>query len=153
MVVHIKEKPLIMRFWDVKTSEFFSITRSGEVIRFDDSRLKIPLILGDFEITDVLKIYNTLNEVGILPDVTQVFSFFEYRFDIVLKNKLLVNLPEDNTKEAIFLLKKLIVENSILEKNIKQVDLRVKNKIFITRFNAGEHEKYSPPSSYTVLSW
>jgi cell division septal protein FtsQ len=153
MFVHIKEKPLIMRFWEAETNTFYSITKSGDIVKFNDSRLKIPIILGDFNIQDALKLHAMIESEGLLEQVTQFISFFGYRFDIVLKNKILVNLPENETKEAITILKNLITQNQILDKNIKQVDLRVKGKIFFSRFKTGEVEQYSPSSSYLVLTW
>ena len=55
--------------------------------------------------------------------------------------------------EALARLQDLILNQNILEKNIKHVDLRVKGKIFIEYFKEGEPNAYKPLSSVTTFTW
>jgi cell division septal protein FtsQ len=153
MVIYVREKPLILRFWNEKTGQFFAISEKGEVLNFHDSKLKLPLISGEFNMQDAIKLYEKLQNYNITPHLTDISSFFGYRFDLVLKRKIFVRLPENDAESAIVMLADLIENNKILEKNIKQIDFRVKGKIIIEYFKESEIPIYTPITSYYTLSW
>jgi cell division septal protein FtsQ len=153
MVIYIKEKGLIIRVWDSNLKKFFSVTNQGEIIDFYDPKIPLPLVIDNFKTKDILNIYNLIFEYNLQQYVTDINSFFDYRFDLVLNRVTIVNLPELNTEKSIKILLDLIENQDILSKNIKQIDLRVENKIFIKYFKKNEDQIYSPISSFKILTW
>jgi cell division protein FtsQ len=154
MVIYVKEKTLILRFYDETAKKFLTISEDGEVIDYYNPNLKIPLIIRKFNMEDVLKAYQKIQEYPVVfGSTTDIISFFEYRFDIVLNRKILVNLPEENIGEALKILEGLIKENRILEKRIKQIDLRVKGKIFVDYFKENEMNTFKLEDSITILTF
>lgn len=53
------------------------------------------------------------------------------RWNVNLKNGILVKLPEDNPEKAWEFLTKKQLENKILESNVKIIDLRIEKKMFV----------------------
>ncbi len=154
MVVYVKEKKIILKFYNEELKRFFSITESGEILDYYSPNIKMPLIIRKFDVADAVKVYHKIQEYqNVSPFVSDFISFFEYRFDIVLNRKIIVNLPEENLEDALEVLQDLIIKNKILEKNIKQIDLRVKNKIFINYFKQNESQMFKLEDSVTILNF
>ena len=155
--IFIKERDLIFAFYNQKAKQFFSITNTKNIINYYNKNLDLPLLFTPFNeeilMDDVFFLYKKLISYNILPHVTHVISFFNFRYNLVLNDKILVSLPEDDVEEALSILQDLILENNILEKSIKHLDLRVQNKIIIEYFDAKEQQLYIPQSSYSILSW
>lgn len=61
--------------------------------------------------------------------INNYYYFQINRWDLYLKNNLVVKLPTENVEQAIFLVKKLIKKKEFL--NSKIIDLRIKEKIII----------------------
>lgn len=53
------------------------------------------------------------------------------RWNVQLKNGILIKLPEDNPEQAWEYLTKKQQENKILESNVKTIDLRIEKKMFV----------------------
>lgn len=154
MVIYIQEKDIILRFYDEPSAKFFTISKEGEALKFYTPSIKVPLVIGKFNIEDTIKFYNKLLKFPeVVKNTSDILPFFEYRFDVVLKRKTLVNLPEAEVDVALARLQDLILNQNILEKSIKHIDLRVKGKIFIEYFKEGEPNTYKPLSSVTTLTW
>lgn len=145
MVIYIEEKPAILKFYDDKKEKFVSIGEDGEVLDFYDPKLNIPLVVGNFQMEDLLKFYNKLQKIeSIYQNLSDIYSFYGFKFNIVLNRKTLILLPERDAHNALEVLETLIAENNIINKNIKQIDLRVKGKIFIKYFAKGEPNIFKP---------
>jgi cell division protein FtsQ len=154
MVFYVKEKKIILKFYNEELKRFFSITESGEILDYYNPNVKMPLIIRKFAVADAVKVYNKIQEYeNISPFVSDLISVFEYRFDVILNRKIIVNLPEENLEDALNVLQDLIIKNKILEKNIKQIDLRVKNKIFINYFKPNESQMFKLEDSVTILNF
>jgi cell division septal protein FtsQ len=153
MVIYIIEKRLILKFWNAEKQKFFSITEKGEIINFYRSNINIPSISGDFDLKQILELYNNFKTYDMVHLLSEIIPFFNYRFDVVLNKTTLVRLPENNTKKAIEILSNLVREQNILSKNIKQIDLRIQGKVIVSYFEKNEPKTYKTNSSYTVLSW
>lgn len=153
MVIYVVEKKLILKFWNAEKQNFFSITERGEIIDFYRPQVNIPFIAGEFDLKQVLHLYNILKAYNVVNLVSEIIPFFNYRFDIVLNKTILVKLPESNPKKAVEILSNLVYEHEVLSKNIKQIDLRIEGKIVVSYFEKNEPKMHKTTSSYTVLSW
>ena len=114
-------------------------------MNFYNPSLNTPLAVGKFEVEDLLKFYTKIQRYEtISQNLSDIYGFYGFKFNIVLNRKTLVLLPEAGQIEALEMLARLINENGILNKNIKQLDLRVKGKIFIKYFAKGESPIFRP---------
>jgi len=68
---------------------------------------------------------------AIYDNLTEVENFAEYRFNIVLNNKLQVLLPEENFADILYILNSYIIKYDILNKNITKIDFRSAGKVYI----------------------
>jgi cell division protein FtsQ len=154
MVIYIKEKNLVVKFYDKKKQRFLSVSEDGEILPFYDSSVKIPLLLGEYNPYTFFIFYKKLASYNeIIRVTTDIIPFWGFRYDIVLNRKMKISLPEENVDEALEELKKLITKNKILEKDIKHLDLRVKGKIFVEYFESGEVKTYRPNEKIITLQF
>ena len=61
--------------------------------------------------------------------INNYYYFQINRWDLYLKNNIVVKLPAENVEQAILLVKKLIKKKEFL--NSKIIDLRIKEKIIV----------------------
>ena len=62
-------------------------------------------------------------------DINNLFFFSSDRWDIQLKNDLLIKLPSKNTKKTLDLVSDFLLENN--NNSIKIVDARIQNQIIL----------------------
>ena len=62
-------------------------------------------------------------------NVDSIFFFSSNRWDIQLKNELLVRLPSKNIKKTLDLVSDFLIENT--NNSIKIVDARIQNQIIL----------------------
>jgi cell division septal protein FtsQ len=107
---------------------------------------------GTYEKNSVEKLITTLKKYhSVYHNLTEIENFAEYRFNIVLNNKLQVLLPEINHEQALATLNKYIVKYNILNKNIYKIDFRSQGKVYIAHSNL--ITKYKPqPIKIVVYS-
>lgn len=157
MVVYIQEKTISAKFYNIEKQTFESLEDNGYPLPFYNPRLKLPLVTGECLPKDFADFYEKLKKgsrsTTILPNISDISCFFGFRFDIVLNRKTLVNLPEENVPQALFMLESLIRENKILDKSIKRIDLTVNRKIFIEYFEKGEIPRYKPPEKIITMEF
>ena len=119
----------------VNGTEYF-IGKNGKFINstqiFENE--KIPIVFGEFEIEDLLKLNDILNNHNLKKDKIEKYFFFKNkRWDIKFSNNLTLKLPSKKVDYAIKIYKKLLNNDSL--RNIKVVDLRVANQIILTNKN------------------
>lgn len=157
MIIKIKEKNIIAKFHNKEKNTFQSLVSTGEKLDFYNSKIKVPTILTDFNSNEIVSFYEKLQSNDkhnvLIPLITEFGVFFNYRMDVVLNKTILVNLPEENVDSAIQTLVDLLQNHNILNKGIKQIDLRVFGKVFLRYFSKGEPEKYIPKEEVIVLEF
>lgn len=157
MVLYVKEKEVILKFYNKEQDKFQSVTKDGTILNFSTSTLKVPLLIGDFSLPNVLSFYRWLsknkNANAILQEITAISSFFDYRFDVILNNKTLVSLPEKKLDFALDNLADLMMNHKILQKPIKHIDLRVNGKIFIEYFGENDIMRYKPLENMKIIEF
>ena len=90
----------------------------------------LPYIFGSPEIDDFLVFYRKLKESKIsYNEIRKLFFFPSKRWDIELKNKVLIKLPKENNIKLLNQVYDLLNEDQFKKINI--LDARIKNQIIL----------------------
>ena len=108
----------------------YLIGTNGKLLIMDSEYNDLPYIFGKLNIKEILKFKIILDESKFNYDqIKDLYFFPSNRWDIKLKNGILLKLPNNLTKETLNLL------NDILKKNVKEnysiVDARIKNQVIL----------------------
>ena len=108
----------------------FIIGSNGKLIKNNSSMNNLPFIFGNPEISEFLSLKKIIDSSNILYDEIENFYFFKSkRWDVELKNNILIKLSKDNLKESLNNAFKFI--NNINLENTKVIDARIKNQIIL----------------------
>ncbi len=135
----IRKYPSTLDFQIKKTNFLAQITKNGRTFLVGSNgkltqdnfiNHKLPYIFGNFEVEYFLKLKKIIDQSQFSFDEIKNFYFFpSKRWDIELKNNILLKLPKDNLGNSIdYSIEFLNLEYST-EKKI--IDLRIKNQIII----------------------
>ena len=106
------------------------IGSNGKLLEQSYSSKILPYIFGSPEIDDFLVFYRKLNESKIsYNEIRKLFFFPSKRWDIELKNKVLIKLPKENNIKLLNQVYDLLNEDQFKKINI--LDARIKNQIII----------------------
>ena len=96
----------------------------------EDNILEISGTIGDVNVAEIIEL---LKKNNFYNNVRSIYFYTSGRFDIKLNNDLVVRLPRQNWKKAISSLVKMDAEYALASEiqNIKYVDLRLPDKIFV----------------------
>ena len=133
----IRKYPSTLDFQIKKTNFLAQITKNGKTFLVGSNgkltqdnfiNHKLPYIFGNLEVEYFLKLKKIIDQSQISFDEIKNFYFFpSKRWDIELKNNILLKLPTDNLSNSIdYSIEFLNLEYSN-EKKI--IDLRIKNQI------------------------
>ena len=112
-----------------KNDKIFIVGSNGKLSK-NDSTKSFPFIFGNPEILEFIKIKKIIEDSKISYDSIKNFYFFKSkRWDIELKNNILIKLPKDNVKETLNDAFKFMKEINF--GNIRIIDARIKNQIII----------------------
>jgi cell division protein FtsQ len=122
------------------------IDRSGYVITSKNiERFKDLLIIsGDGAPDNVSALLSTIEgapEVAVRLDQARFVS--GRRWDLVLQNKVTVNLPEKDVALALQRLLKAHEQDDILDKKIKNIDVRQQDRLIIKAYPGAAQQSYS----------
>tara|TARA_B100000941_G_C28503372_1_gene555688 strand:- start:514 stop:1203 length:690 start_codon:yes stop_codon:yes gene_type:complete len=110
------------KFYVGSNKKFISSTKFKE-------KSNLPNIFGDFEIIELINFFDLLEENNFnLKDIKQIYFFESKRWDIILKNDLLIKFPSSNLDNSIKIAKNIIDSDLELK---KVIDLRVSNQVII----------------------
>lgn len=115
-----------MALWQID-NRLMLIDYMGEILTLENLHLykEYPLIVGPGAPKAAPEILLYLEKLPKIKDKLYALSYVgQRRWNLHLKNGMIVKLPEDNIKEHLYKLKKLINQDHILEKQIKTIDLR-----------------------------
>ena len=97
-------------------------------IKFLDKEL--PFIFGKPKIYEFIKFTNVIEQSKFsLNEVKNLYFFPSKRWDLELKSKVFLKLPEKNIKQKLDDTYKLLNDQNF--KNIKIIDARIKNQIIL----------------------
>ena len=122
-----------------KTSFLAKINSNGKIsligsnaklsdIKFSDKEL--PFIFGKPEIDEFIKFTNVIEQSKFsLNQVKNLYFFPSKRWDLELKNNVILKLSKDHTELSLNQAFELLKDNNF--KDIKVVDVRIKNQIIL----------------------
>ena len=111
---------------------FFLIGSNGKLssIKHEDKSNYLPFIFGKPEIDQFLKFKQKIDDSKFnYKDINNLFFFPSDRWDIQLKNDLLIKLSSKKIKKTLDLVSDFLLENNI--NTIKIVDARIQNQIIL----------------------
>ncbi len=90
----------------------------------------LPTIFGKFDVNDFISLKKKLIELRINDDeILKYYYHKNKRWDLYLKNNILIQLPDKNISNAIKLYNQFKIKNRIYPDTI--IDLRIKNRLII----------------------
>ena len=128
--INVKRTKFLARIKDNKN--FFLIGSNGKLspIKHKDKDTYLPFIFGKPEIGQFLKFKKKIDDSKFkYKDINNLFFFSSDRWDIQLKNDLLIKLPSKNIKKTLDLVSDFLLENN--DSSIKIVDARIQNQIIL----------------------
>ena len=94
---------------------------------------KLPLVIGESAPKNISSFFKALYFHPELKNNLMVASNYRgRRWDITLESGIIIKLPEKGVKKALIKLSELDKNNNLLDKDIKIIDLRIEDRLFIT---------------------
>ena len=113
-----------------KNGKLYLIGSNGKISQNNSLNKNLPYVFGKPNINEFLELKKFIDQSEFLFDQIENFYFFpSKRWDLELKNKILLKLPKDNVKNSLNNAFNLLKENK--SKDIKVLDIRIKNQIII----------------------
>ena len=113
-----------------KDSKIYLIGSNGKLSNIHYSTQKFPYIFGNPEIKKFLDFKKIIDQSLIdYSKIENLYFFQSNRWDLKLKNNILIKLPEGSTEYILNDISKFLNESNF--KNLKIIDARIKNQIII----------------------
>ncbi len=110
--------------------KIYLVGSNGKFSKNNLSNDDLPFIFGKPDIDDFLKFKNDFdNSKFSYNEIKNIFFYRSKRWDIELKNDIVIKLPKENINFALNFVFNFLENKNI--KNIKIVDARIKNQIII----------------------
>jgi len=111
-------------------NQLFYVGSNGRLIDLNFTKEKLPYIFGKPDIDEFLEFKKIIDNSKILyKEIISFYYFPSKRWDIKLKNNILIKLPKNETKKSLNDVVKFLDENDL--NNINIVDARIKNQIIL----------------------
>ena len=108
--------------------EKFFIGSNGKLIKYNPTNKSLPLVYGKIKTENFINLKKTIDKSILnFEEISEIFYFPSGRWDIKMKNKILIKLPNKNLLEAINFAIKLTQDETI--KSNKVIDLRIANYV------------------------
>ena len=114
----------------VRNKKFYFIGSNGKLIESNKPDKNIPFVFGNFDNKNFLTFKKEI-EISKLKysQIEKIFYFNSNRWDIKMKNGVLIKLPNLKTIQALDLASKFILDKKFLE--ISTIDLRIENQVIV----------------------
>ena len=113
-----------------KNGKLYLIGSNGKYLDNNYSVENIPFIFGNPKISQFLSFKSIIDQSPILySEVKNLYFFQSNRWDIKFRNNILIKLPETSVSKALKDVSDFLFEHNL--KNIKIIDMRVKNQIIV----------------------
>ena len=113
-----------------KNGKIYDLGSNGKLIENKHSNNQLPFIFGNPEIIEFFNIKKIIDESQIsFEEIESLYFFLSKRWDLKLRNNIIIKLPNDNIKEGLILVSKFLHNNEF--RDIKIIDARINNQIIL----------------------
>ena len=113
-----------------KNGTIYDLGSNGKLIENKYSNNQLPFVFGNPEMVEFFNIKKIIDESQIsFEEVESLYFFLSKRWDLELRNNIIIKLPNDNIKESLKLASEFLHNNEF--KDIKIIDARIKNQIIL----------------------
>ena len=113
-----------------KDGKILYIGSNGKLSEYNFSKLRLPFIFGNPNNNDFLNLKKKIAESKFSYEEFENFYFFPSgRWDLQLKNNILIKLPEDKINDSLDYAFDFMKNNNIDDFSV--IDLRIKNQIIL----------------------
>ena len=113
-----------------KNGKIYDLASNGKLIENRHSNSQLPFVFGNPEIIEFFNIKKIIDESQIpFEEIESLYFFLSKRWDLELRNNIIIKLPNDNIKESLKLASEFLHNNEF--KDIKIIDARIKNQIIL----------------------
>ena len=113
-----------------KNGKIYDLGSNGKLIENKYSNNQLPFVFGNPEIIEFFNIKKIIDESQIsFEEIESLYFFLSKRWDLKLRNNIIIRLPNDNIKESLKLASEFLHNNEF--KDIKIIDARIKNQIIL----------------------
>ena len=128
IVIKIEETKIYGNLYKNGSNYFFG--SNGKLIKSENKKKDKPFLFGDFTSKEFLNLKKIIDKSKLeYSDIKNIYFFNSKRWDIELRNGLIIKLPEKKLLESLNLSIELILSNKF--KNIKVIDTRVNNQVIL----------------------
>jgi cell division protein FtsQ len=126
--IDIKKTEFLARIND--DEKIFLVGSNGKLIENNFLNISLPFIFGNPNIDKFLNFKKIIDQSKISYDeIKNLYFFSSQRWDLQLKNNIIIKLPKNYTRESLKLALQFLHSNEFLD--IKIIDARVKNQIIL----------------------
>tara|TARA_Y100000816_G_scaffold289244_1_gene275320 strand:- start:1986 stop:2660 length:675 start_codon:yes stop_codon:yes gene_type:complete len=113
-----------------KDGKNYFLGSNKKLIKSSKLSKDIPFIFGDFKVENFFSLKNALDKTNFdYKLIDKLFFFKSGRWDIKLKNGILIKLPNQNIQDSLNLYLKILKNKNL--KKINEIDLRQNKQIII----------------------
>ena len=128
IVIEIEETKILANLYKNGSKYFFG--SNGKLIKTENKKNDKPYLFGNFKNEDFLKFKKIIDNSKLkYSDIKKIYFFDSKRWDIELRNGLLIKLPEKRLLESLNLSTEIILSNNF--KNLKIIDTRVNKQVIL----------------------
>ena len=129
LVIKIEETKILANLY--KNGSNYFVGSNGKLIKTENKKKNKPFLFGDFTNKEFLKFKRIVDKSKLkYADIKNIYFFDSKRWDIELRNGLLIKLPEKELLESLNLSIELILSKNF--KNIGIIDTRVSNQVILS---------------------
>ena len=125
---------------EIKKADYLAITKknqldyyigsNGNLIKYDNSLTDLPYVFGDVDTQNFLVIKKIIDSTNLnFYEIKNLYFYKSQRWDIEMKNGLVIKLPLERIKSSLDILNKLKKKEEF--KKIKVIDFRQNKQIVI----------------------
>ena len=113
-----------------KNGQVFYLGSNGKFIKNDFSNNQLPYIFGSPEVIEFFDIKEIIDKSKITyKEIKNLYFYPSRRWDLELRNNIIIKLPKDNTNLALNLALEFLYKQEF--KDVKMIDARIKNQIIL----------------------
>ena len=126
--INIKKTNFLARI--NKNGKIFVLSSNGKLTKNTYSSNQLPFVFGNPDIVEFFNIKKTIDESKIsYEEIKNLYFFLSKRWDLELRNNIIIKLSNDNTKDGLKLALEFLHSNEF--KDVKIIDARIKNQIIL----------------------